>query len=322
MATSLSSAAALVGLWQAAAGAGVGAGASPESLSALRARAARDATGATWLALGRAYLALGQAAHAAGGAAHRPPDDSAWVRGVLDTADAAFRQAAALPGAPAESARVLRVGVWVARAWWAWEAEGVEAGAAEWGPLPEDLRVPAVLEELGENLLRACPARGVLFTGGDADSYAAWYMRFARGLRPDLLVVRLAAWEDDPRLAARLGGAPGLPGRARGASLAALAARRPVCVTTALERPPAAAGGRAARWAARPLVWVAGPAARDERVPPRDFVFAALRSALDGGDAWAQPALAVYARAARLTPALCGPLATFGVATAVPACRR
>jgi hypothetical protein len=57
-------------------------------------------------------------------------------------------------------------------------------------------------------------------------------------------------------------------------------------------------------------------------VPARDFVFAALRSALDGGDAWAPPALAVYTRAARLTPALCGPLATFRVASAVPACRR
>jgi hypothetical protein len=76
------------------------------------------------------------------------------------------------------------------------------------------------------------------------------------------------------------------------------------------------------RWAARPLVWVAGPAARGERVPPHDFVFAALRIALDGHDGWAQPALAVYARAARLTPALCGPLATFRVASAVPACRR
>src|SRR5438034_10880566 len=50
------------------------------------------------------------------------------------------------------------------------------------------LRVPPVLDELGENLLRACPAGGVLLTAGDADFYAAWYMRFARGLRPDLLV--------------------------------------------------------------------------------------------------------------------------------------
>jgi hypothetical protein len=319
MATFLSSAAALVGLWQA----GAGAGAPPESLAVLRARAARDSTGAAWLALGRAYLAMGQAAHAGPGAAHRAPADSQWVRGVLDTADAALQRAAVLLGAAAaaDSARVLRVGGWVARAGWAWEADGPQAGPERWGPLPDDLRVPAVLEELGENLLRACPARGVLLTGGDADSYAAWYMRFARGLRPDLLVVRLAAWEEDPRLAARLATALGLEDRG-GAWLAQLAARRPVCVTMALERPPAPAGGRSVRWAARPLVWVAGPAARGERVPAHDFVFAALRIALDGHEGWAQPALAVYARAARLTPALCGPLATFQVASAVPACRR
>src|SRR5205809_830132 len=67
-----------------------------------------------------------------------------------------------------------------------------------------DLRVPPVLDELGENLLRACPAGGVLLTAGDADFYAAWYMRFARGLRPDLLVLPLAAWRSDAVLRARL----------------------------------------------------------------------------------------------------------------------
>src|SRR5207245_1490490 len=70
--------------------------------------------------------------------------------------------------------------------------------------LPTDLRVPAVLEELGENLLRACPTGGALLTAGDADSYATWYMRFARGLRPDLLVLPLAAWRSDALLRARL----------------------------------------------------------------------------------------------------------------------
>src|SRR5207247_9825237 len=76
----------------------------------------------------------------------------------------------------------------------------VDAGVEAWGPLPMDLRVPPVLDELGENLLRACPTGGVLLTAGDADFYAAWYMRFARGLRPDLLVVPLAAWRSVPVL--------------------------------------------------------------------------------------------------------------------------
>src|SRR5438034_11578489 len=43
-----------------------------------------------------------------------------------------------------------------------WEAGGVGVGVETWGPLPMDLRVPPVLDELGENLLRACPAGGVL----------------------------------------------------------------------------------------------------------------------------------------------------------------
>src|SRR2546430_8785639 len=103
-----------------------------------------------------------------------------------------------------DSARVFRVGAWAARSWLGWEAGGVKAGVEAWGPLPMDLRVPPVLDELGENLLRACPAGGVLLTAGDADFYAAWYMRFARGLRPDLLVLPLAAWRSDAVLRARL----------------------------------------------------------------------------------------------------------------------
>src|SRR2546422_3499603 len=46
------------------------------------------------------------------------------------------------------------------------------------------------------------PPRSTLFPyttlfRSDADFYAAWYMRFARGLRPDLLVLPLAAWRSD-----------------------------------------------------------------------------------------------------------------------------
>ena len=40
---------------------------------------------------------------------------------------------------------------------------------------------------------------------------------------------------------------------------------------------------------------------------------AALKLALDAHEAWAQAALAVYGRAARLTPTLCETLATYGL---------
>jgi len=276
------------------------------------------------LALARAYLARYAASHPRAAA-----PDSVWLHRVLDTAEQALTRAAAALGAPGTSptgdtARVLRVRVWSERARLAWEAGGLHVGPDSWGPLPSDLRLSPVLEELGENLLRACPTRGVLLTADDADSYAAWYMRFARGLRPDLLVVPLAVWRDDAALRARAArdlrlGPRGAAGGGGDGWLAALLERLPVCASMGLERPPDARG---AKWRAGPLVWVAGPRPAGDPVAPRDFVFAALRLAVDGHDPWAQAAVALYARAARATPALCEALATFGVTRDVAACRR
>jgi hypothetical protein len=316
MATFLSSALVCVVLFQAP-----GPPAPADSVAAWRGRAARDSTDAQlWLLIGRAYLELGAEAH---GPTHRAAEDSAWTRAVLDTADNALTRAAALAG-PAgsstvgDSARVLRVGTWAARSWLAWEAAGIDAGQLALGPLPSDLRVPAVLEELGENLLRACPSGGVLLTAGPADWYAAWYMRFARNLRPDLIVVPPLAWRSDAVLRHRLAGDLRLGHHAEAAGwLAELARRRPVCVSMAFDRPP-----ERMKWETRPLEWVAGPRGTSPRVPPRDFVFAALRVALDQHDPWAEPTLAAYARAARTTPGLCEAMATFRVAADVPACRR
>jgi hypothetical protein len=88
----------------------------------------------------------------------------------------------------------------------------------------------------------------------------------------------------------------------------------------AFERPP---DSRARlRWTARPLVWVAGRHSGGDRVPPRDFVFAALKMALDDHDPWARSALALYARSARATPALCEGLGAFEIAREISGCRR
>jgi len=295
-----------------------------DSLAALRERVARDSTdGAGWLLVGRGYLQLAEEAH---GRAHRAEADSAWARAALDTAEVALARAAELAGpvgasAAGDSARVLRVAVWAARSRLTWEENGIAAALDAWGPLPTDLRVPAVLEELGENLLRACPTGGALLTSGEADSYAAWYMRFARGLRPDLLVLPLAAWRSDALLRARLARDLKLGRRTPDdVWLGELAKRRPVCVSMAFERPPDVRPR--VGWATRSLVWVRGPLGKGPAVPARDFVFAALRVGLDAHDPWADPALATYARAARVTPALCEPLATFKVARDVPTCRR
>jgi len=320
----LSSALTLAVLLQAPVPTGVGRGGPPDSIAALRDRAARDSTDAElWLLMGRAYLELGAEAHGPG---HRAPEDSAWANAILDTAEGALTRAAALAGplgasAVGDSARVLRVGTWAARSWSAWEVAGIAAGQDAIGPLPTDLRLPAVLEELGENLLRACPAGGVLLTAGGADSYAAWFMRFARNLRPDLLVLPLAMWREDALLRARL--TRDLKLSRRGDTdpwLRELARRRTVCVSMGFERPPDTRPRIA--WQARTLQWVAGAGTSSPRVPPRDFVFAALRLALDDNDPWAAPALAAYTRAARDTPGLCEAMATFKVASDVATCRR
>lgn len=288
-----------------------------DSLTAVRERLLHDSTDrGGWLLLGRTFLWL----------AERRPVDSVSTRAALDTAEAALLRAVALAppsegDAIGDSARVLRADVWAARSRLAWESQGTAASVDVWGPLPADLRIPAVLEELGENLLRACPMGGALVTAGEADGSAAWYMRFARGLRRDVLVVPLAAWRGEPGLRARL--ALDLKLRRRGtdaAWLGELARRRAVCVSMAFERPPDVRPRIA--WVPRGLVWVAGPEGKSPRVPARDFVFAALRLGLDAHDPWTEPALAAYVRAARATPALCEAMATFKVASEVATCRR
>jgi len=287
---------------------------------ALRMQRAPDSTdGRAQVALGRAYLQRFEAAHARG-----VVRDTMWARRVLDTADEVLTRAAIALGSPApgasptgDSARVLRVRVWSERALLAWH-RGLRLGPDTWGPLPSDLRLSPVLEELGENLLRACPAGGALLTAADADSYAAWYMRFVRGLRPDLLVIPLAVWRRDSLFRVRAAADLRLGRRARAEGwLAALVERRPVCVSMALDRPPDGAG---ATWRTRPLVWVAGPQMTDDPVPPRDFVFAALKVAVDDHDPWAQPALELYDRAARATGRLCEAFSTFGVSGTIGAC--
>jgi hypothetical protein len=165
------------------------------------------------------------------------------------------------------------------------------------------------LEELGENLLRACPRRGILLTAGDADTYAAWYMRFARGLRPDLLIVPLTVWTSDSVLRGRVL----REARQRGSALKALAERRggPLCASMGFDRAPELRPK--VRWNAHPLVWVAGAESKGDRVPAEDFVFAALQLAIGQHDTWSPPAVALYRRAAGVTPALCRPLGTFGI---------
>jgi hypothetical protein len=274
------------------------------------ARVAADSTdGQAWFDLGRAYVQAVENYHA-----HRAAPDTVWAGATLDTADDAFERAARWSTGTRreDSARVLRLFVWGEKAYLAWEAFGVGPATDTWRSLPDDLWLPPVLEELGENLLRACPRQGLLLTAGDVDTQTSWYMRFARGLRTDLLVVPLSRWRADSVFRGRVLRDLRMPRT----TLRALAGRRPLCVTMAFERaPPAPPRPDLAglRWSTRPLMWVAGPERAGDRVPAQDFVFAALRLALDQHETWAPPAIALYRRAAGASGGLCGALRNYGV---------
>ena len=277
----------------------------PDTVAMLWARVHTDSQDVrAWFELGRKYLR------------RRDVGDTALDRARLDTADATLGRVTALDeGALGDSARAFLVFSWGARALLAWSRVGVDGAADVWAHLPESVRLSAELQELGENLLRACPARGVLITAGPIDTYAAWYLQFGRRLRRDLVVIPLEPWQTDSLFRRRVAGELRLaPAMVKGredveARLVSAGAARPLCASMVFERPPL----RRARWTTRPLVWVSGRVGND-RARVEDFVFAALRLALDGSDTWVPPALALYRRAAATTPALCRSLKTFGVA--------
>jgi len=275
--------------------------------AALWARVAADSTdGPAWLELGRAYLQRSADYHA-----HKKPTpvDTVFAHATLDTAQMAFDRAAKWsPGTrTADSARVFRVYTVGERAYVDWEATGTAAATLTWHTLPEALRLPPVLEELGENLLRACPHQGMLLTAGETDTQAAWYLRFARGLRPDLVIVPMDRWRGDSVLRNRVLREL----KTRDPSVRALSRTRAVCASMGFERSPEVRPS--VKWNKRPLVWVTGKESKADRVPARDFVFAALRLAIDEHETWTPPAVALYRRAADNVGGLCKAFETFGV---------
>ena len=299
-----------------------------DSLGPWRARLLRDSGDAeAWSQLGLGLLHLSDAYHEHHGAS----GDTSWARAILDTADYAFTRVATLRAgsASSDSARALRVFAWADRALLDWELNGVEAATHEWKVMPADLKLAPVLEELGENLLRACPREGVLLTAGPPGTVSTWFLQFARGLRPDLLIVPLTLWETDSLFRARVIRENHLASP-RSQRLSAtedpwiehFARFRPVCAPTGFDRPPERRP--AVKWTPHPLMWVAGGSARRRsaggeggdavtEVPAQDFVFAALKLALDANDPWARTVLGVYRRAAGISPELCDAMTAFEI---------
>lgn len=296
---------------------------SPESLAVLTARVARDSgDAAAWLALGRAQLRAAEAYHT-----HAGPPDTAWARGALSTAEGAFGRAAALrPGLGlGDSAATFRVLARADLATLAWELNDSAAADSAWRTFPTGARLPPVLEEMAENFLRACPPHAVLLTDNDIVTGATAYLRFNHGIRPDLLTIPMSRYRGDSVFVARAAKDAGLKrpprrGETAEARVLALGALRPVCAGVDFGSPPGGHGRIA--WQVRPMVWVAGKdAATAARVPAADFVFAALKFAIDANDPWGRFALDVYRHAARLSPTLCQPLASYGVPRSRTGCR-
>ena len=296
---------------------------SPDSLAVLANRVAHDSgNAAAWLALGRAQLRASEAYHV-----HAGPPDTAWVRGILLSAEAAFGRAATLrPGLGlGDSAATYRVMARGDLATLAWELGGTAALDTAWQGLPTGSRLPPVLEELAENLLRACPPHAVLFTDNDVVSAAAQYLRFNHDIRPDLLTVPMPRYRSDSTFAARVAKDAGLkkvPRQSEGAEsrILALGAVRPVCAGVDFGAPPGGHGR--IDWRARPFAWVAGKGASGSAdVPAADFVFTALKFSIDANDPWARFALDLYRHAARLSPSLCQPLGRDGITRAKSGCR-
>jgi len=296
---------------------------SPESLAVLTNRVARDSGDAVaWMALGRAEIQASEAYHI-----HAGPPDTLWAANTLLGAERALGRAAELrPGLGlGDSAATFRV---LARARLAeieWELGDTAAVTAVWAKVPAGSRLPPVLEELAENLLRACPPRAVLFTANEVVTGAIGLLRFNHGIRPDILPLPIDRYRRDSVFAARAARDAGLkrppPGAASTADrILALAATRPVCAGAEFGAPPGGHGRIA--WQARPLVWIAGKdAGAAAKVPATDFVFAALKFGIDANDPWARFALDIYRHAARLAPSLCGGFAIYGVPRARTGCR-
>jgi hypothetical protein len=267
--------------------------------------------GRAWHYLGRIHLDDARHWHRTG---HGGDPDGGML---LEFGGAAFEQAQNLL---ADSGTVYRVLVAVERATILVESDGWDAVSGV--PVsPEQLPLPPVLAELGENLLASCPANGVLVTGSLVETAAAWGRWLLepeqrRGmilLRPDLYT-----W--DPRYRVRMAEAMGVPIEAPlQEALLQVTARRPLCLTPTVDSLTAPA----IEWRPVRLVLAAGT-----RGDTTDTGLSVHQFALTGlaGSVWSEAARDVYDLAARRNRTLCRTLLAAGDLTpnlpAIASCSR
>jgi tetratricopeptide (TPR) repeat protein len=261
--------------------------------------------GRAWFQLGRFYLLDARDWHLQG---HRGDPDGLLY---LDFAATAFDQAIRLS---VDSGVVFRGLAELERSVVFLEDSGWKASSRS-GPGSDLPPLPPFILELGANLLASCPVGGVLLVGTDLEALSVWYDNGDLRSR-EILSLRPARYATDSlyrrRMAEAMEADPGLPIRH---ALAAVAARRPICLSPTADSA-----------AAPVLSWTTSRLARVSRpVPPGPEALSVtelLGAMRQGGSVWVGEVRGVYDNAARHNALLCSSfLLVFGDAPP-PACRR
>jgi hypothetical protein len=276
-----------------------------EMLSRYLATAPDD--GSAWVQLGRFYLLDIRDWHFSG----HPADSPGPL--YIDFGAAALDQAVRLRG---DSGVILRHLLEVERALDAVEQQGYQV-LRRWSVPADVAPLPDFILELGANLLSSCPTSGVMATGSDLETVAIWSVVAAAGQAAGVIIVVPAFYATDARYRDRIATALGTDSSwSVQRALAAVAQRRPVCLTPLADR------ALLALPELRPMrfVLVSGPGATasDRVVTVTDLA----RAERQGRSPWLREVHGVYTAAAAFNPRLCdGPLALLGD-TQIAACRR
>lgn len=260
--------------------------------------------GRAWLQLGRFYLFDARDWHLHGH--HGDPDGVLY----LDFAATALDQAVRLS---VDSGVVFRGVTEVDRALVTVEDSGWDA--SRWArPRPDLPAMPPFIVELGANLLTSCPSGGVLLTGSDLEAVSVWYGSLQR-TPLDVLPIRPDLYATDSLYRQRMAAAMGVdPSLTVQQALAAVAVRRPVCLspTTDLAAAPALA------WMPFRMVRLSRPAPAG---PDALSTAELLKATRQDGSPWVRDVRVVYDSAARYNAILCSSLLLFFGDTPPAACR-
>jgi hypothetical protein len=259
--------------------------------------------GRSWFQLGRIYFSDAQRWHREG----HQVDPEGFL--LLEFAGAAFEQSQQLL---ADSGTVYRVLVAAEQAVLRIEDAGWVEAMVGHALAAEQLPLPPVLAELGQNLVASCPVSGVLVTGSMVEAAAVWGTRLGSSARDDLMLIRPDLYDWDARYRVRMAEALGVPiDLDLPAALASVATRRPVCLTPAVDSitTPALA------WQPLHLVLASVPTGADPAVTLSVHQLARTGHA---GSVWSAAARDVYDLAARRNKTLCQTLLAAGDTPGLP----